>query len=450
MKQTFKKIILHILKIEAQLVIKKYKPKIITITGSLGKTSTKDAIYAVLSDVFYVRKSDKSYNSQIGLPLTILGVPNGWNDPSVWIVNILKGLKLILFKNKYPEWLVLEVGVGKPGDMKETAMWLKSDIVVMTAIGDVPVHVEFFKSREHLIEEKSGLIQTLRKEGTLVLNADDADILNMKTKTKARIMTYGFNDRADLVCSNENIFYIHPETNNKDNNPVVNIDKILKDTIPEGITFRVDNEGASFPVIIEGVFGKNHIYASLASLAVAASLKLNMLSAINSLKNYDIPAGRMRLLLGESNTVIIDDTYNASPFAVESALKTLGSLASLPRKIAVLGDMLELGQHTEEAHNHIGKIAKETIDILIVVGPRAQFIKDGAIASGMKEENIYEFQNAILAGDFLKTFIKKGDIILVKGSQGVRMERTVEKILKDKKNKKNLLVRQETEWLNKE
>ncbi|MFA7285257.1 MAG: UDP-N-acetylmuramoyl-tripeptide--D-alanyl-D-alanine ligase [Candidatus Paceibacterota bacterium] len=450
MKQTFKKIILNILKIEAQLVIKKYKPKIITITGSLGKTSTKDAIYAVLSDVYHVRMSEKSYNSQIGLPLTILGLPNGWNDPMVWILNILKGLKLIIFKTKYPEYLVLEVGVGKPGDMKETAMWLQSDVVVMTAIGDVPAHVEFFKSREHLIEEKSGLIKTLKKEGTLVLNTDDADILAMKTKTKSRITTYGFNERADLVCSNENIFYIHPDHDNQEKNKELNIEKILKETIPEGITFRVDVEGASFPVIIEGVFGKNHIYASLASLAVAHSLKLSLLESINALKNYEVPAGRMRLLLGENNTIIIDDTYNSSPFAVESALKTLSSIDSSPRKIAVLGDMLELGRHTEEAHNHIGKIAKETIDILVVVGPRAQSIKTGALASGMKEENIFEFPTAILAGEFLKTFIKRGDIILIKGSQGVRMERTVEKILKDKHKKEKLLVRQEKEWIDKE
>ena len=450
MKQTFKKIILAILKVEAELVIKKYKPKIITITGSLGKTSTKDAIYAVLSEVAYVRKSEKSYNSQIGLPLTVLGLPNGWSDPQVWILNILKGLKLILFKSKYPEWLVLEVGVGKPGDMKETAMWLRSDIVVITAIGDIPVHVEFFKSREHLIEEKSGLIKTLKKEGTLVLNADDEDVLNMKHKTKARIMTYGLNEKADLVSSNENIFYIHPEKVDEEKNIVENIDTILKETIPEGITFRIDIDGASFPVIIEGVFGKNHIYASLSALAVAHSLKLNMLSSINALKNYETPAGRMRLLLGENNTIIIDDTYNSSPFAVESALRTLNDIKTAPRKIAVLGDMLELGRHTEEAHKNIGKVAHENVDILIVVGPRAQFIKDGALESGMNEKNIYEFANSVLAGEFLKTFIKKGDIILVKGSQGVRMERTVEQILRDKNNKNNLLVRQEKEWLNKE
>ena len=121
MKTIFKKIIAYILRIESRLVIYKYKPKILAITGSVGKTSTKDAVYAILSKVSYVRKSEKSYNSEIGLPLTILGVANGWNNPLVWLRNIVKGFWLFLIPHKYPEWLVLEVGVGKPDDMRHTA-----------------------------------------------------------------------------------------------------------------------------------------------------------------------------------------------------------------------------------------------------------------------------------------------------------------------------------------
>ena len=121
MKTAFKKIVIYILQIESQLVLWKYKPKVVVITGSVGKTSTKDAVYAVISKVSYVRKSAKSYNSEIGLPLTILGCPNGWNNPIIWLKNILKGLWLFLAPHKYPKWLVLEVGVGKPGDMRHTA-----------------------------------------------------------------------------------------------------------------------------------------------------------------------------------------------------------------------------------------------------------------------------------------------------------------------------------------
>src|SRR5258708_612279 len=162
MKDILKRIISYILRIESQMVLWKYKPKVVSITGSVGKTSTKDAVYAVISKISYVRKSEKSYNSEIGLPLTILGIPNGWNNPVIWLENILRGFWLFIWPHKYPEWLVLEVGVGKPGDMKRTASWLKSDVVIITAIGENPVHIEFFESRKHLMEEKSSLIKTFK------------------------------------------------------------------------------------------------------------------------------------------------------------------------------------------------------------------------------------------------------------------------------------------------
>jgi UDP-N-acetylmuramoyl-tripeptide--D-alanyl-D-alanine ligase len=428
MKNIFKKTISYILRIESKLVLWKYKPKIVAITGSVGKTSTKDAVYAVISGVSYVRKSEKSYNSEIGLPLTILGVPNGWNNPFIWFKNILKGMWLILWPHQYPKWLVLEVGIGHPGDMKRTAAWLHSDVVIITAIGETPAHIEFFNSRKHLIEEKALLVKTLRKDGLLVLNADDEAVLGMKAKSKSRIITYGFSEEANIRGSGDSIFY-----NEKDE--------------PEGIIFRIDQEGSSLPVIIEGVFGRNHVYAALASLALAFGLKWNMLEAANKLKNYEVPPGRMRLLPGMNGSLLIDDTYNSSPFACESGLKTLGEVKTKGRKIAVLGDMLELGRHTEEAHKKLGAVAKDNCEILIVVGPRAKSIKGGALGAGMQADNIFEYLNSKEAGEFLKTFVQKNDLIFIKGSQGMRMERTVEPILEDQKNKTQLLVRQDAEWL---
>jgi UDP-N-acetylmuramoyl-tripeptide--D-alanyl-D-alanine ligase len=430
MKIFFKKFIVQILQLEARLVLWKYQPKVVAITGSVGKTSTKDAVYAVLSGVSYVRKSQKSFNSEIGLPLTILGCPNGWNDPKLWLKNILKGFLLFVLPQKYPEWLILEVGIGKPGDMKKTASWLKSDLVIITAIGETPVHIEFFNSRKHLIEEKARLIKTLKKNGILILNADDEAVISMKTKTKNKVITYGFKEGADILGSEDNIFYNDAG-------------------IPEGVICRVDEDGRSLPVLIEGVFGKNHIYASLGALALASSLKLSMLEAINRLKNYEVPPGRMRLLKGINESLIIDDSYNSSPFACEVGLKTFGEVKNKGRRIAVLGDMLELGKHTKSAHENIGKIVKENAEILMVVGLRAETIKIGAEKEGMNPENIFSFSNSLEAGKFLKDFIKKDDLIFVKGSQGVRMERTVGEIIEDQENKSKLLVRQDSEWLNK-
>lgn len=431
MKEIFKKIIIYVLQIESRLVLWKYNPKIIAITGSVGKTSTKDAVYAVVSKFVDTRKSEKSFNSEIGLPLTILGCENAWSNPVMWLKNILKGFWLIVYPHKYPEWLVLEVGVGKAGDMRGTASWLRTDVVIVTAIGMTPVHIEFFSSRKHLIEEKSQLIKTLKKAGILILNFDDEDVFAMKNKTKQRILTYGFREGADILASEENVLY-------------------GEEGLPQGVIFRVDEEGNSLPVPIEGVFGRNHIYASLCALALSSSLKFNTLTAIDALKNYDVPPGRMRLLKGIKESMIIDDTYNSSPIACESALKTLGEINPNGRRIAILGDMLELGKHTIEAHRGVGKLVRENLkdseDVLMVVGPRAKDIKEGAIDAGMNDQNIYEFHDANTASVFVKDFINKGDIILIKGSQGIRMERITEIILLDQENKKHLLVRQDLEW----
>lgn len=432
MKENFKSIVALILKLESRLVLWKYKPRIVAITGTVGKTSTKDAAYAMLSKFYFVRKSEKSYNSEIGLPLTILGVPNGWTDPYVWIKNIFKGLWLFLWPHKYPSFLVLEVGVGKPGDMKRTASWLRTDAVIMTMIGHTPAHIEFFNSREHLVAEKSILINTLKKEGTLILNTDDEVLRDLLQKSKRRSVTFGFQGGADVAGSGEQIFY-------------------SEDSEPKGIIFRVDTEGNSLPVSIEDVFGKNHIYAALAALALAHSEKLNMITAVSALRSYDFPPGRMRLLHGIKNSVIIDDTYNSSPFACEAALNTLGEIKSRKgRKVAVLGDMLELGRHTEETHKKIGELVEKIADILITCGPRAQFFKEGALRAGLPADKIFSFSNSRETGDFLKDFVKNGDLFLIKGSQGVRLERAVESILEDKGKKGELLVRQDKEWLRKD
>jgi UDP-N-acetylmuramoyl-tripeptide--D-alanyl-D-alanine ligase len=433
MKNLFKQILAYILKTESRLVLWKYKPRVIAITGSVGKTSTKDAVYAVLSALSYVRKSEKSFNSEIGLPLSVLGIPNGWSNPFVWTTNILRGLWLFLWPHKYPKWLVLEAGVGKPGDMAKTAAWLSTDAVIVTAISETPVHIEFFDSREHLIEEKSELIKTLKPGGLLVLNQDDEAVRKMKEKTKCRSITFGFSEEADIRGSGDNISY------NEKNEP-------------EGVIFRVDAEGKSLPVVIDGVFGRNHIYASLAALSLASGLKFNILSAVDSLRNYDVPPGRMRLLKGIKRSLIIDDTYNSSPIACESALKTLGAIKCRIegcRKIAVLGDMLELGKHTIDAHKNIGHFARENVEKLVVVGQRAKNIALGAEEAGMSPDSIFEFMDSRTAGEFLKKYLQKNDILLIKGSQGMRMERVVEEVMLEEDSKEKLLVRQDREWRNK-
>ncbi|GMQ95505.1 MAG: hypothetical protein BMS9Abin13_622 [Patescibacteria group bacterium] len=427
MKQFLKKIIIAILTFEARVVLWKYKPKIIAVTGSVGKTATKDAIHAVLNQSFYIRKSEKSYNSEIGVPLTILGCTSGWNNPLTWISNILEGLALIFLKNHYPKLLVLEVGADRPGDIKKIARWLTPAVVVVTRFGEVPVHVEFFDSPKQVIEEKSYLVSALAPDGLLVLNNDDEKVLGLRKLFGGAVLPYGKEPGSAMLASNEQVMY--------------------EGSAPIGITFKADYEDTSVPVRLVGVLGGQYTYSALAALSVGVYLKTNMVRMAQALEHYSGPPGRLTLIDGIKGTYILDDTYNSSPVAMEAALQTLREVETAGRKIAVLGDMLELGRYTAAEHKKAGERAAGASDLLIVVGLRARNIVEGALLGGMSEKNIVEFDDAQKAGKYLEGVIGAGDIILIKGSQSMRMERTVEEIMAHPEKKNQLLVRQEPEWL---
>lgn len=428
MQQIFKKIISYIIQIEAILVLKKYKPKIVAVTGSVGKTSTKDAIYTVMAKSFYVRKSEKSFNSDIGVPLTILGCNNAWLNPVKWLQNIFMGLKLILFKNKYPEWLVLEVGADRPGDIQKITKWLKPDVAVLTKFAEVPVHIEYFKSKEEVIREKGYLAQALKHDGVLVLNSDDADVFAFKNKVPNKIITYGLFGEAEVRATNYDVYY-----SEKSHQPV-------------GVHFKVEYEGNALPVNILGVLGQNNIYSSLGAIAVGLSVNLNLVELTTSLSAHNAPRGRMNLLAGIKNSTIIDDTYNSSPVAVHSALATLQIIKTAGQKIAVLGDMLELGKHTAEEHKKVGLSVAGICDVLVTVGLRARAIAESALDAGLSEKNVLQFDDSVEAGTYLQGLINENDVVLVKGSQSIRMERTVAKIMAEPNKASELLVRQEPEW----
>ena len=433
MKNILKKIIVLIITWQAKIVLKKYKPKIIAITGSVGKTSTKDAIFTILSKFKTVRKSEKSFNSEIGLPLTILGCPNGWSSLITWIENITKGFILILFNKSYPEYLVLEIGVGKPGDIKKNvAPWLAPDIVVITRFPDKPVHIEFFGSVENIIEEKSALAYSLKKDGVLILNHDDEKVYNVHNKANRRTVSFG-------LASNATYKATYP----------VYINTVVGGVeTTRGISFKLEYDGHTFPVMLPHIVGMNFIGSALSAIAVASELGCDLLTSINYISEYKTPNGRLSLVEGMNESMIIDDTYNSSPVTALAALEVLKEMKA-KRKIAVLGDMLELGKYTVEEHHNLGKEVASLAQMLVLVGPRAKFIAEGAIENGFNGKNLYSFDTSITASKFLEGVIEKGDLVLVKGSQGVRLERIVEVIMEHKELKGKLLCRQEKEWKSK-
>jgi len=428
MKALLKNLIIRILTLEARLVLKKYKPKIVAVTGNVGKTSTKDALYTVLSHAYYVRKSEKSFNSDIGVPLTILGGRNGWNNPFIWLADIFEGLVLILAKNHYPKWLILEVGADRPGDIASIAKWLHPDIVVVTRIGDIPVHVEFFSSPKELIKEKEYLVRAVKKDGLVVIENDGTHTRAMREKIEGRVLTYGTTDEAGIWASNERIVY--------------------NDTgIPVGINFKVNYGSTSVPVFVKDTAAMHYRYPVLAACAVAVAEDINLVSAVSWIGEYITPPGRVKILPGEKGSTIIDDTYNASPEATQSALDMLANIECAGRKIAILGDMMELGKYSDEAHDKIGESAAHDSDIFIAVGARMARAGEKALASGMDKEKVFMFADAREAGKKLSGFLNKGDVVVVKGSQSMRMERLVEKLMAHPEQAINLLVRQDVEWL---
>jgi len=426
MKNIFKKVIVKILIWESKLVLKKYKPKIIAITGSVGKTSTKDAVFIVLSKFKKVRKSEKSFNSEIGLPLTILGLSNAWSSPVAWLENIVRGLLLLVGKHDYPEYLILEVGVGKPGDIKKyVAPWLHPDVVVVTRFPERPVHVEFFKGLDDIIEEKSALAYALKKDGLLILNHDDEKVFNLHEKVGRKTVSYGENENATY----RGIYPNYLEENGK----------------IKGMNFKLLYEGNTFPVNLPHVLGLHYMSSALIAIACAKELGCDLLSSISYISEYKNPAGRLSIIEGVNNSTIIDDTYNSSPVALEAALGVLKELKA-KRKIAVLGDMMELGKYTEEEHRKIGKDILGVLDIIVTVGPRAKFIADEAIENKFKVKDVYSFDNSGTVAKFLEGIVEEGDLILIKGSQSTRLERAVKAIMAHPEEAKNLLCRQEKEW----
>jgi len=217
---------------------------------------------------------------------------------------------------------------------------------------------------------------------------------------------------------------------------------------PIGVSFKLHYGLNSFvPVDIKGSLGKSQAYAAAAAAAVGIAMGMNLVEISDALSYYEGPKGRLRILAGIKHSWLIDDTYNASPASTHLALGVLREL-SAKRRIAVLGDMLELGKYTIEAHRVAGNLAGRFVDILVCVGSRAKFIADAA-GNQMPAENIYTFETSDEAKKKVQELIKEGDLVLIKGSQGMRMEKIVEEIMAEPEKKKELLVRQSKKWLTK-
>lgn len=427
--QFIRSLLVYLLTLEARLILWKYDPYIVAVTGNMGKTSTKDAIYTAIQGKTFVRKSEKSLNSEFGVPLTIIGKKSGWNNPLAWLGVLLEGILVIGLKNHYPKVLVLEVGADHPGDIAKIAAWLKPHVAVITGIPDVPVHITYFDSVEALAEEKKQLAKHVRKGGAVILNGDDARTRALYSEFRALAVMYGTNEGNMFSASHVEVVY--------------------ENSAPVGMRFRVNHKGSSVPVFLSGVLGSTHVLPVLAAVAAAHAMKIDVVTAGAALNTHEGAPGRMRILKGKHGTTVIDDSYNASPAAIHAALDTLEDLRTEGRKIGMLGDMRELGSYSKDAHIEVGEHAAQVLDILVTVGEESQVLAAAAKENGMGEGKVktFGYGESAAAGRYILDILKPGDIVLVKGSQNmIRMEKAVKVLMAEPERAEELLVRQEPEW----
>jgi UDP-N-acetylmuramoyl-tripeptide--D-alanyl-D-alanine ligase len=423
-----KKLIQKLLFSVSRAILKKYKPKVIAITGSIGKTSAKEAIFAVVSSKYEARKNIKNYNNEFGLPFTIIGSPSPKRNPFKWLRLFLKSFWMIYFYSHYPKVLVLELGIDRPGDMDQLMDIVKPDIAVLTTIGIS--HLEWFNSEQQIFEEKRKIFRDLTSRDFAILNMDDPKVRQAIPKVKSKIITYGKDHASDLRI-------LDSTTSFSQNNQTF------------GTLSHFGYRGKTAPIFLSNILGLPHISASAAASSVGLAMGMELSEISTALANYHPEPGRMRTLDGVSDSTIIDDTYNAAPLSMAVALQELMDFPA-GKKIAVLGDMLELGKLSEQSHKAISTIiTNSAIDYFIGIGPEMKIVYNELKRTMFKGDHLFWFEKSSDAIPKLEELLHQNTVALIKGSQGLRMEKIVREVIKDKNRASQLLCRQDPDWLNK-
>lgn len=348
-----------------------FTPTLIGITGSVGKTSTKEVVAAVLQRKYRTLKNPRSYNSEATMPLVLMQL-----DAS-------------------HEVAVLEMGIYGPGDLTQLAAIAQPKIGLVTNVG--PSHMGRMQNIDVVAQAKSELVQALPPDGIAILNYDDERVRAMAALTTARVFTYGLDPAADIWA-----------------------DEVVSRGL-EGISFRAHHAGEAVTLRLP-LLGRHSVHTALAAAAAGILLGLGWDAIIDGLRDQ---SAQLRLLAvpGVNGSTLIDDTYNASPVSSLAALNLLADLEG--RRIAVLGDMMELGPVEEESHRVVGRRVADVAQLLIAVGQRARWIAEEALAYGMPKDRVWTLGSNAEATELLRTLLQAGDYVLIKASRSVEMEQVV-------------------------
>ena len=356
-----------------------YNIPVVGITGSVGKTSTKDIVASVMSKKFNVLKTLGNYNNQIGLPLTILRL-------------------------KDENAMVIEMGMNQLREISNLTKIAKPTVAVITNVGTA--HIGNLGSRENILKAKLEILEGLEENGILVINNDN-DMLNKwnrENKNKSfKVITFGMENKSDIMP----------------------YDVQLSEN---GSTYKIDIEGKTYIVNIS-VGGNHFVLNSLCAIAIGRIFNIKMEDILDGIANFELTKRRMQVEKNKQGITIINDCYNANYDSMKAGIEYLAKI-NAKNKIAVLGDMLELGNFAKELHERVGKeVAKNNIDVLITVGDLSKYIASEAERMGLSDKNIFCYKTNKEAIKKIKEISKEGDAILLKASNGLNFQEIFCKIM---------------------
>jgi UDP-N-acetylmuramoyl-tripeptide--D-alanyl-D-alanine ligase len=355
---------------------RRYNTPVVALTGSNGKTTTKEMIAVCLETTFPILKTKGNLNNLIGVPLTLLTL------------------------SEKERVVVLEMGTNLPGEIRRLTEIAEPDVGLITNIQTV--HLEGMGSLERLKREKGELYRRMRREGTILVNQDDPRVIDLASDYPGQKITFGIEHPADVMA------------------------KEIRLRGAEGTSFTLILEGEVVEIHLR-LLGRHFIPNALSAMAVACLFGVEVKEAKKALENFQPFPMRMEVLSLKGGETVINDAYNANPYSMELALETLVEAKGKGRTIAVLGDMLELADFTKEAHQRIGqKVSQLSIDFLLALGEEAPIVVESAIRYGFPMERARIVESHSEALSLLKQLIQEGDWILVKGSRKMAMEKIVE------------------------
>lgn len=350
--------------------------EVVGITGSTGKTTTKDFLAAMLGRTMRIVAAERSFNNEVGVPMTILRA------------------------TAQTQAIVVEMAMRGKGQIAQLTDIARPTVGLVTNVGKT--HFEFLGSEERIAEAKGELVEAIPPDGLVALNADDYWTHKIRSLARARVITYGTNSSADVRADD----------------------------------VKVDGEGrASFVLKTRGrrkkvrlpALGRHNVYNFCAAAAVALELGVDITDIAASANEVALTEMRMQLFTTADNIVVLNDAYNANPTSMKAALETLAAIEAGGKKIAVLGDMTELGNMTDVAHFQVGEqAAKSGVDLLVTVGQRSARIADGAMVHGMEKQQVRRCDTSAEASKFVRKALAPSDVVLVKASRVMKLEEVVD------------------------